>query len=75
MHQHQDTSVSGDVDLILARLSREAVLVKIIKVGVEKSSFGRDPLAWVVHQHVHQQIIPRIYIDTFRRRKKQYHTL
>ena len=56
--------LSGDLDLILTRLGRKAVFVEVIKVRVEECSLGWYSLAWVIHQHVHQQIVPGLNIST-----------
>ena len=61
-HQHH-SQLSGNLDLILARLCRESLLVQVVKVGVQQRSLGRDPLAGVVHQHFHQQIIPGTHFE------------
>jgi hypothetical protein len=39
-------------DVELARLGRERVLVQILKVWMEESPPGRDPLGRVVDQHL-----------------------
>ena len=68
--------LSGDLDLILTRLGRKAVFVEVIKVRVEECSLGWYSLAWVIHQHVHQQIVPGLNISTqFEGRNKKNHTL
>ena len=50
-HQHH-SQLSGNLDLILARLCRESLLVQVVKVGMQQRLPRGDTLRRVVDQHL-----------------------
>ena len=45
-----------DRDVILSRFGRQIHFVQIIKIGVLKTSLGRDTFRWIKYQHLIQKV-------------------
>ena len=55
-HLDDESVTVSHLDLVLAGLGGQAVLVEVVEVGVEERLLGGDPLAGVVDQHHVEQL-------------------